>query len=55
MADALEKYPGGASSEELGSQVGINADKLARVLRLLALRGIFTEGKDGARFSSLKT
>ncbi|KAH0826050.1 S-adenosyl-L-methionine-dependent methyltransferase [Lanmaoa asiatica] len=43
VADALEKYPKGLHVDELAKLVNLEKGKLARVLRLLATKGCFTE------------
>ncbi|KAF9236987.1 O-methyltransferase-domain-containing protein [Melanogaster broomeanus] len=43
VADALEKYPKGLHVNELSRIVGLEKGKLARVLRVLASKGCFTE------------
>ncbi|KAG8221630.1 S-adenosyl-L-methionine-dependent methyltransferase [Butyriboletus roseoflavus] len=43
VADVLEKYPKGLHVDELGKLVNLEKGKLARVLRLLATKGCFTE------------
>lgn len=45
VADALEKFPKGLHVDELAKLVSLEKGKLARVLRLLATKGCFTEGK----------
>ncbi|KAF8443681.1 S-adenosyl-L-methionine-dependent methyltransferase [Boletus edulis BED1] len=45
VADVLEKYPKGLHVDELAKLVNLEKGKLARVLRLLATKGCFTEGK----------
>ena len=45
VADALDAVP--LSAHELARRVGLNADALARMLRLLAAYGIFAAGPDG--------
>lgn len=45
VADALEKYPKGLHVDELSKLVNLEKFKLTRVLRLLATKGCFTEGK----------
>ncbi|KAG6376601.1 S-adenosyl-L-methionine-dependent methyltransferase [Boletus reticuloceps] len=43
VADVLEKYPKGLHVDELAKLVSLEKGKLARVLRLLATKGCFTE------------
>ncbi|KAF9245410.1 S-adenosyl-L-methionine-dependent methyltransferase [Melanogaster broomeanus] len=43
IADALEKYPMGLHVNELSQIVGLEKGKLARVVRVLASKGCFTE------------
>lgn len=43
IADLLVNKPDGVHVEDLGRKSGINAEKLARVLRLLATKHCFTE------------
>ncbi|KAF8128344.1 S-adenosyl-L-methionine-dependent methyltransferase [Boletus edulis] len=43
VADVLEKYPKGLHVDELAKLVNLEKGKLARVLRLLATKGCFTE------------
>ncbi|KAF9236989.1 O-methyltransferase-domain-containing protein [Melanogaster broomeanus] len=43
IADTLEKYPKGLHVNELSQIVGLEKGKLARVLRVLASKGCFTE------------
>ncbi|KAF9235942.1 S-adenosyl-L-methionine-dependent methyltransferase [Melanogaster broomeanus] len=43
VADVLEKYPKGLHVNELSQLVGLEKGKLARVLRVLASKGCFTE------------
>ncbi|KAG6372999.1 S-adenosyl-L-methionine-dependent methyltransferase [Boletus reticuloceps] len=43
VADALVKYPKGLHVDELAKLVNLEKGKLARVLRLLATKGCFTE------------
>lgn len=45
VADALEKYPNGLHVNELSKLVDLEKGKLARVLRFLASKGCFIEGK----------
>ena len=45
VADALEQFPNGLHVDELAKLVGLEKVKLARVLRLLATKGCFIEGK----------
>ena len=45
VADTLEQFPNGLPVDELAKLVGLEKVKLARVLRLLATKGCFTEGK----------
>jgi SAM-dependent methyltransferase len=45
VADALDGAP--ASAEELASRTGMDADALARMLRLLLAHGLFAGGPDG--------
>ncbi|KAG9311288.1 hypothetical protein JVU11DRAFT_8376 [Chiua virens] len=47
IADALESYPEGLHADELAKLVSLEKGKLARVLRLLASKGCFTEVKPG--------
>lgn len=43
IADALEKYPSGLHVRELSQIVGLEKAKLARILRVLASKGCFSE------------
>ncbi|KAF9232207.1 S-adenosyl-L-methionine-dependent methyltransferase [Melanogaster broomeanus] len=43
IADMLEKHPKGLHVKELSQMVGLEKGKLARVLRVLASKGCFTE------------
>lgn len=43
IADALEKYPSGLHVRELSQIVGLEEAKLARILRVLASKGCFSE------------
>ena len=45
IADALDELP--ASASELAARTGLNADALARMLRLLAAHGVFAFGPSG--------
>lgn len=45
VADVLERFPKGLHVDELAGLVHLEKGKLARVLRLLATKGCFTEGK----------
>jgi O-methyltransferase domain len=45
VADALDERPAAAS--ELAARTGLNADALARMLRLLAAHGVFAPGSSG--------
>ncbi|KAG1824004.1 S-adenosyl-L-methionine-dependent methyltransferase [Suillus variegatus] len=45
IADVLDKHPGGLSVDALADAVNLDRTKIARVLRVLALRGCFKEVK----------
>ena len=45
VADALDERPAAAS--ELAARTGLDADALARMLRLLAAHGVFSAGPSG--------
>ncbi|KAG9313700.1 S-adenosyl-L-methionine-dependent methyltransferase [Chiua virens] len=45
IADVLARHPSGLHIDELAKLVGLEKGKLARVLRLLAIKGCFTEVK----------
>ncbi|KAG2159094.1 S-adenosyl-L-methionine-dependent methyltransferase [Suillus bovinus] len=45
IADVLDKHPGGLSVDALADAVNLDKTKIARVLRVLALRGCFKEVK----------
>ena len=55
VADALEQYPNGLHVDELSKLVNLEKGKLARVLRLLATKGCFIEGKDFSSRSASST
>src|SRR6266516_4600201 len=46
LAEALVEGP--RTPQELAEQTGASADRLRRVVRLLATRGVFREDEDGA-------
>lgn len=46
VADALANHPKGLHVDELSKLVNLEKGKLTRVLRLLATKGCFTEGKE---------
>jgi hypothetical protein len=45
VPDVLEESPSGVHISELGRRTGVDEEKLGRVLRLLAAKHIFQEGK----------
>ena len=45
IADHLEDHADGLHVREIGKRAGLDSDKLARVLRLLATKHVFREGK----------
>lgn len=45
IADILDKHPEGLHVNELTQVIGIEKTKLARILRLLATKGLFKEGE----------
>ena len=45
VADALDQRP--TSAADLAARTGLNADALARILRLLSAHGVFASGADG--------
>ena len=45
IADHLEEHADGLHVREIGKRAGLDSDKLARVLRLLATKHVFREGK----------
>lgn len=45
VPDILQENPSGVHISELGKKTGVNAGKLGRVMRLLASKHIFQEGK----------
>ena len=44
IADILEEQPEGMHIDEISARSGIDAQKLGRILRLLATRHVFREG-----------
>ena len=51
IADILEEQPEGMHIEEIGARSGIDAQKLGRILRLLATRHVFREGNIPLNFT----
>ena len=45
IADELEKLPNGLRVDDLANLVQLEKGKLARIIRLLATKGCFAEGK----------
>ena len=45
IADHLEDHADGLHVREIGKRSGLDSDKLARVLRLLATKHVFREGQ----------
>ena len=46
IADHLEDHADGLHVREIGKRSGLDSDKLGRVLRLLATKHVFREGKN---------
>ncbi|GAA5886347.1 hypothetical protein JCM5296_001876 [Sporobolomyces johnsonii] len=51
LADPVVDPKQGLSAEELGKKCGVDATKLARMLRILTSEGVFTELSEGVRVS----
>jgi hypothetical protein len=45
VSDILLNYPKGLHVNELSKKINIEPKKLARIMRLLATRGCYSEGK----------
>jgi hypothetical protein len=45
VSDILLKYPKGLHVNELAKKISVEPKKLARIMRLLATRGCYNEGK----------
>lgn len=45
VPDILQESPSGVSISELGRRTGVDEGKLGRILRLLAAKHVFQEGK----------
>jgi len=46
VSDILLNYPKGLHVSELSKKINIEPKKLARIMRLLATRGCYNEGKE---------
>lgn len=45
IPDILGEKPDGVPVDDVAAKIGVEKDKVARILRLLSTKHIFTEGK----------